>query len=171
MSDFELAMSATLRWEGGLVSLNDGAGLTNFGITLKFLRAIDSSATEKDVKNLTIDDAKQLYLEHFWQPNNYGKINSQKVANKVFDLSVNCGNTMANQFLQKGVNLLDYTPDLKVDGIIGPASIAAINSCHPDALCICLKYNAIAYYAALIAAKSNMSAFKKGWLNRCCSDS
>lgn len=171
MADFRPAFDNTMKWEGGFADLkNDPGGATNFGISLRFLKAINPTATIDNIKNLSVDDAMIIYLDQFWLPNKYGKIDSQKVASKVFDLSVNCGAQMANQFIQKSVNLLDYSPDLVVDGILGSKSIEAINLCHPDALYTCIKYNAIAYYAAIIAKNQNLSGFKKGWLNRCCSD-
>lgn len=171
MADFEDAISLTLKREGGFADLkNDPGGVTNFGISLRFLKALDPKATAVTIKDLTVESAKKIYLNEFWLPNKYGKIDSQKVANKVFDLSVNCGSHMANQFIQKSVNLLNYSDPLIVDGNIGPASIAAINLCHPEALHACIKYNAIGYYIAIIEKNKNLSAFKKGWFNRCCAD-
>jgi lysozyme family protein len=171
VSSFQPAIANSLKWEGGLVKLeNDKGGITNFGISLKFLKSINPNATEQNIKNLTMQDAKLLLYKYFWLPNNYQDIKSQKIASKVFDIAINCGAYMANIFLQSATNLLDYSPPILEDGIIGPKSIAAINLCNQAALYDTLKYNAIAYYIALIVANKTQSVFKEGWLNRCCSD-
>ena len=80
MSSFQPAIANSLKWEGGLVKLeNDKGGITNFGISLKFLKSINPNATEQNIKNLTMQDAKLLLYKYFWLPNNYQDIKSQKI--------------------------------------------------------------------------------------------
>lgn len=173
MASFKVAIAHILKWEGGLARLkNDPGGITNFGISLKFLKSIDNRATVYDIENLKESEAKDLYYQYFWQPNNYEKLESQLIATKVFDLAVNCGATIANQCLQSAVNLVEHPPMplLIADGIIGSKSISVINRSHFDAVYVVMKYNAITYYASLIAANIDLASFKRGWLNRCCDD-
>src|SRR3954465_11988631 len=94
MAEFEPAFAFMLPHEGGESdNPKDSGGYTKFGIA-------QNKHPEVDVKNLTIEGAKEFYSKYFWLPI-YGKIIAQGVANKVFDLAVNMGPKQAHMIVQR----------------------------------------------------------------------
>ncbi len=175
MADFKQAISKVLKNEGGYVdNPNDLGGTTNFGISLRFLQTIDKMATKETIKNLTLEKAEDLYYKYFWLPNKYDKINSQRVANKVFDTAVNMGSTVANKLLQRALNVCirNHNSPFVEDGIIGSITINETNNItgvieHEDRFFI-LVYQLLQKerYASIVANKNNQVIFLKGWLKR-----
>jgi lysozyme family protein len=155
MNYFEQALEAVLAHEGGYVNDPlDSGGETNFGISKR-------SYPHLDIRNLTRDDAKEIYRRDFWEANNFDMIASPKIASKMLDLAVNMGGGRANMILQTAYN--EISPDdLDVDGRLGPKSISAVNE-HPfpDLLLATLKLKAIAYYLSLRSPR-----FLAGWIKR-----
>ncbi len=59
--NFEKAMTFIFKWEGGYVNDgNDPGGETNFGISKR-------AYPNLDIKNLTKDEAKQIYYRDYWE--------------------------------------------------------------------------------------------------------
>lgn len=173
MADFEKAIHYVLGNEGGFVNHpNDPGGSTNFGVSLRFLKASgmdindDGTIDEKDIKALTQETVTSIYKLHFWDPHHYGAINHQDIATKVFDLGVNIGSRTANVFLQRSANYCLGQHLLKVDGVVGKKTIEAVNSCHSDTLMNMLCQEACIYYSALCAKNPDLKVFLKGWLIR-----
>jgi len=60
--DFDRAMDFVLEWEGGFVDHpEDPGGATNFGISSRA-----HNLTYEQVKNLTIEQAKEIYYKEYW---------------------------------------------------------------------------------------------------------
>lgn len=85
MADFEIAVNLVLKHEGGYTAglPNDPGGETNFGITKKFYPALD-------IKNLTVQQAKDIYFKDYWKPFMEQEID-QRLANCALDCAVNQG--------------------------------------------------------------------------------
>ena len=71
--NFQDALQITLRWEGGLVDHPaDPGGLTKWGVSLRFLRAIgvdlngDGTVDGRDIRSLTHEQRDAIYRDHFW---------------------------------------------------------------------------------------------------------
>jgi lysozyme family protein len=165
MSEFDIAIKLTLSHEGGK-EFDKAGGETNFGISLLFLKTLHPKATADDIKNLTIQDAIEIYRKYFWEPNNYVWINSQRIASKVFDLCVNLGQHAANSLLQSAVNTLDPESTINPDGVMGGATLRAINECKEPLLYDEYIKHVTKYYNDLVAINPDLNKFLKGWLNR-----
>ena len=153
MADFAIAIEDTLKNEGGYVwHPSDPGGETNFGISKRTYPNVD-------IKALTKEKAKEIYKRDWWDKYGYGKITSQKVAGKIFDLSVNMGPSRAHRLAQAA--LLRLGENIKVDGVLGPVTIALINGMDEDKLLPEIQEGAADYYTSL-----NKPEFIKGWLNR-----
>lgn len=169
MAKFDLAIPHTLAWEGGLVNHpNDPGGLTNRGITigtfLKFAKPVlGINATEANLINLTIDQAKKIYKVAYWDSITGDVINSQDVANIYFDMRVNAG-TNAVRLMQSSLREMGYL--VTVDSVHGPQTLQAINNAPPVELYTLYKANRIKYYQAIATARPSLQVFLKGWLNR-----
>jgi lysozyme family protein len=152
---FQRAITATLAFEGGYANdPDDPGGETNFGITKR-------TYPHLDIRTLTRDQAADIYHRDWWLRYGYDRISDAALAAKLFDLAVNIGPQRAHALLQKAFNRTAATP-LKVDGILGPASICAVNA-HPDPahLLAELKLLAVEYYLGLEKSK-----FLAGWVRR-----
>jgi lysozyme family protein len=148
---FELAVAETLKWEGGYSSdPNDPGGETRFGISKR-------DHPNEDIKNLTVDRAKQIYRDGYWK-NFYSEIQSQAVATKLFDMGVNIGVGTAVKLLQEALQV-------PVDGSFGPNTLAATNE-HGDAGLDAYKARLVAHYQELVVRNPNLSKFLGGWLRR-----
>ncbi len=184
MSELKLAMPTIFTHEGRYVNNpSDPGGMTNFGISLKFLLQTgdldkdgwldgdvnrDGKLTSEDIRAMKEPDAARLYDLYFWSKQCYGVINDQSVATKVFDFAVNMGSVGANRCLQRAVRAANSSIILLDDGVFGAKTQEAVNMASPIKLLAALKSEAAGYYRS-IKFKGSQD-FLKGWLNRAYSD-
>jgi len=161
MAKFELVIPHTLNFEGGYNNIKeDRGGATNWGITLEtYKERINHNATEEDIKKLTKDEAIKIYKRFYWDFNNLDAVNSQKIANKLFDVGVNCGTKTAIIYCQRILKI-------DVDGFCGVKTINAINSCNETLFLT--KYVELQklHYLDIVKGKPDQEKFLKGWLKR-----
>ena len=153
--NFDHAIKETLENEGGYVNdPDDPGGETKFGISKR-------SYPDLDIKNLTLDDAIDIYQKDFWEKPGYDQIIPKKVAAKVFDLAVNMGPGRAGKLLQQAINET-ATEKLKVDGVVGLRTARAVNNDFlPEYLLARLQLLALGYYVRLRKPK-----YLAGWVKR-----
>lgn len=108
---WDKAIAFVLAYEGGYVNnSSDPGGETNFGISKR-------AYPNLDIKNLTIDQAKQLYHDDYWNAISGDELPGD-LAMAVFDCAVNQGVGMA-------IRLLQISLGVTVDGKIGPQTVKA----------------------------------------------
>ncbi len=165
MASFIPALQFVLRHEGGLEANEfDSAGITKYGISLTFYRShVDSSATADDIKNLSVDDASGLYEKFWWSRAPFCYIDSQKIANRVFDLHVNTYHGIS--MLQQAVNAC-IGGHLVIDDMLGPKTLAIVNALDEDKLYDMLIVIAEHFYNDLVKKNPKDEVFYKGWINR-----
>lgn len=111
---FDEAVEIVLDIEQGYVfDPNDPGGETNWGISKR-------AHPNVDIKNLTRDGAKAIYLNHYWLPLKPLLIPAH-LRLCLFDCAVNQG-------VETSIRLLQSAVGLKPDGIIGPMTLAAADS-------------------------------------------
>lgn len=133
-------------WTGGRVNFGELKG-TKFGIAA-------NTYPDLDIKNLTIDDAKAIYLKDWWEKLGNDEI-SDAIKYQLWDFAINAGMITAKKALQRAVKVVD-------DGVIGPMTIKAVKSMtETDVL---MRFNAqrIRYYTSL----PSWPTYGKGWANR-----
>lgn len=116
--------------EGGYTcNKSDLGGATCWGITEVVARA---NGYYGDMKDLPKDFARQVYKNKYWFDPKFDQIEvlSPRIAEELCDTGVNCGINFAKPLIQDCLNLLnrqevDYK-DIKVDGAIGPGTLAAL---------------------------------------------
>ena len=143
---FDTAFDRLFANEGGYVDdPNDPGGETNWGISKR-------SYPNVDIKNLTRDSAKAIYLRDFWQ-----RIDGlpDLVIFHVFDFAVNSGIETAVRYLQRAVGVAD-------DGHWGPVSIAAAKLLTPTEIILSLTAERLEYMTKL----SNWPSASRGWARR-----
>lgn len=174
---FNEAFTETLKNEGGYNDTQgDAGGATNFGISLRYLKDLyktddwvdlngDGVIDARDIKALTKEEAAKIYYEQFWQRQHCDLIVHKEVAIKLFDMSVNMGIQQSAKLLQRAYNRLGIIK-LVDDGILGPASINAINKAESRHLIVMLRYECVMFYHDLVKRKPEYCKFLKGWTIR-----
>lgn len=158
MSNFETAIKVVLAHEGGYVNSDtDPGGETKYGISKR-------SYPNVDIKNLTVEGAKAIYLKDWWLANKYDLIGNDEVATKIFDTAVNVGAKRAHRFAQQAMNRTGKK--LTEDGILGPQSIATLNGTDSEQFLTAFRSIQSDYYKGLVAAKPSLSVYLRGWLIR-----
>ncbi len=185
MSSFRMALPTVFFHEGRYTNHPaDPGGATDWGISVEFLRKTgdlnhdgfqdgdinhDGRIDIQDIRKLSRENAENLYRMYFWENQGYEKISDQIVATKLFDLAVNMGNRMANRLSQRAIrSAIRIT--LEEDGILGNASIRAINLANPVKLLPALKSEAAGFYRSIRLKNGHHNQFIRGWLNRAYSD-
>lgn len=165
MADFTLSIKKTLPLEGGTSdNKNDNGLITKYGISLRFLRTIKPNATADDIINLTVEDAENLYKEHFWKPIMGDRIKSQALADSIFDMAVNMGVKTSVRLLQRSLLGLGYR--ISVDGIMGLETLSSVNSASEKELLDKVMKVRIGYYARIAELDPSQKIFLKGWTRR-----
>jgi lysozyme family protein len=148
--------------EGGYVdNSHDPGGCTNIGITLTTLREWrhDMGLTCDDVRALTRADARAIYFAKYWNALRCDDL-PPGLDYEVFDFGVNAGVSRSAKTLQ--TLLADRDPSLKVDGVIGPQTIAALAKASPRALVDEFHAARMAFYQSL----PTWGTFGNGWTRR-----
>jgi lysozyme family protein len=156
MASFDLAISKTLQHEGGDTFTNDTTdhgGATKYGIS-------ENAYPELDIRNLTEDQAREIYRRDYWNRIRGDDIQSQIVAETIFDVCVNMGVAGGSKLAQK---TLAIKP---ADGIIGPQSLAVINAADEDLFIAKFALAKIQRYTEICQADSSQKKYLLGWLNR-----
>jgi len=150
MSTFDDAFTALIGNEGGYSNNPaDPGGETMWGITQRVARAHGYTGAMKD---LPLETAKAIAKAQYWDVYSCDKFDP-RVAFQVFDAAYNGGHPAL--WLQKAVGV-------KMDGIIGPVTIAAVNAANP--LEVIMRF--ISYRLSFFTALSTWETFGRGWANR-----
>ncbi len=165
-SVLQAALAYILRNEGGYVNDPDDKGhATNFGITQDDLSEWRKIPCGPDaVKYMTIDEAQDIYWEHYLKPMAIDQLTSQPIALCLSDTGVLYGPGTAIHYAQTACNGYGY--GLGVDGIPGLLTIKALNSVNPELF--------IKDFHALLLTRIDRIAkddptqekFRKGWTAR-----
>lgn len=156
MADFNAAVTKTLIHEGGAKVTDDPddrGGLTKYGISQR-------SYPNVDIRNLTEQQAKDIYKRDYWDKVKGDDIQSQEVAENLFDTAVNMGPRTASRLAQMALSLEP------VDGIIGPNSLKALNARDPETFIAEYTIAKIARYAYICNKNRSQSKYLLGWINR-----
>jgi lysozyme family protein len=157
-SKFLKAFEYLMYHKGGYSNnLKDAGGETKFGISKR-------SYPHLDIKNLTQNQARQIYFVDFWMKSKCEDITDENIAIKLFDLAVHAGIPQAIKLIQRALRAAGA--HVAEDGIIGPATLAAINKSDPTDLLAALKSEAAGYYRLIASANPSQKRFIEGWLSR-----
>jgi lysozyme family protein len=162
MSDFSAAVEYTLAVEGGFVNNPlDKGGATNFGITASELsRYLGREVTVDEVQNLPRQTAISVYEKFYWTPLRLGEVQSQMIATAIFDIGVNRGQMAAGRYAQAAAGLK------VIDGIIGGATIAALNSTDEKKFIVKFLHSVKTGYVNICKSNESQLEFLDGWLER-----
>lgn len=122
-----------IKREGGYVNNPaDRGGATRYGITEAVAR---QNGYNGQMKNFPDYLAREIYRKQYWISPRFNQVNeiSPLIAEELLDTGVNCGTGFAKPTLQRALNLLNNQgkggwPDLAVDGVYGPVTLAALKT-------------------------------------------
>lgn len=181
MGDFNAAVQFVMRNEGGLEeSKNDPGGITNFGISLRFLKSLapetlknigfspdPQTINRKNIEQLTPIEAQQIYKQEFWQHAPFEKINDQTICNYLFDAVVNMGISPGIKCIQRAIwSAAKQKGIIMDDGILGDKTIELINQFEASILCAAMRSERAGEYRIIAEKNLNSKEFLEGWLNR-----
>lgn len=147
MVSFDEAFDRLIGHEGGYVNNPaDPGGETNWGISKR-------QYPQLDIKNLTRDDAKQIYRRDYWEP--VGKFLDSAVTFQVFDASVNHGISNAIRMLQRAIGVAD-------DGYFGSVSLDVYNKMEKNDVLLRFLAERLDYFTKL----TTFDKFGRGWSRR-----
>jgi len=151
---FKRCVDKILNNEGGYVhDPDDPGGETNMGISKR-------SYPDVDIKNLTVEQAEQIYYIDFWQPHHFDEFMDNEFALQVFDMTVNSGRT--------GIKILQKLVGVFPDGVIGNITLRAVREkiIKDVKLTELYKLKRIEYYYELCEKKSVFRKYFYGWIHR-----
>jgi lysozyme family protein len=147
MSDFPRAFQIILDHEGGYVDHpDDPGGETNFGISKR-------SYPQLDIKNLTKKDAADIYRRDFWGACRCDEIN--------WPLNLYLFDSAVNQGVGTAITILQRALGVRLDGVIGPETLAAANAARDSIGSDFMTERALTY-----TRLSSFGVFGRGWLRR-----
>ena len=173
MADFDELVKTILTFEGGYVDHpRDPGGATNFGISLNFMLLTkdldlfdinkDGKIDKEDVKLLTEEIAIKAYKKYFWDAYKLDMFHT-RISLILFDMYVNHRPNDVNRMLQRSLN--DIGHNLKVDGLVGPATRNAINSSNVNDLSEALLKERERFYNTIVRNNPSQKVFLNGWIN------
>lgn len=167
---FIKAVDIVLDHEGGYNNIpEDKGGATKYGISLRFLKnnqiEIDGHRVidYRDVQQLDKSRAIEIYYEYFWNPV-YEQL-PERLAIKIFNISVNAGHNPSHKLLQEALNLHSHI-SISEDGNIGPITLGAIGRVDITALLPLVCLVQLAFYTDIIMKDASQKIFYRGWKNR-----
>jgi len=172
---YDQAFEDLMKNEGGYVNHPaDPGGETKYGICKRYNPDID-------IKNVTLEFAKQFYYEKFWLPM-YEKIKDRRIAFKLFDISVNIGKNrlrdLVNETLLDAVCYPDQEAVQELEKVVRAYEededveqwedyvVNKINSTDSDLFLSMFKSKLINYYCERIYDNNKLHVFRHGWIKR-----
>jgi lysozyme family protein len=148
--NFDQAFTLLLGNEGGYVNNpNDPGGETMWGITKSVAVANGYVGAMKDLPQAT---ARAIAKKVYWDPYALDNI-PFAIAFQVFDTAYNGG---------KPVQWLQQSLGVPADGVMGPATLAAVNKANAWQVVARFSAYRLKYYTGL----TTWSTFGKGWTTR-----
>lgn len=150
MDMFKKGVDFTFRWEGIYSNdKDDPGGPTKYGITLATLQDAGKDLNQdgivdiEDIKQLTLEDSKQIYKERYWDAMGCDQLVEKgdwPMALVAFDTAVNCGVSRTTRWLREVQDK-------------GQTYISLLNF-------------RVIHYLNLINKRPVMAKYKNGWMNR-----
>lgn len=185
MAQIDKYIPILLRWEAGIIMKDnetlehafvrakkkgwsndpkDNGGATMVGVTIGTYRSYcrykgKTTPSITDLKNITYKEWRDIVHTMFWSKWKADLIEDQSVANMVVDWVWASGQGIGIKRVQK---ILGIT----ADGIVGPKTIAAVNSANSSDLFTKI-YNArAAHFNSIVKNNPSQKKWLNGWMNR-----
>lgn len=165
---FQTLANRLLVFEGGLVDdPNDPGGLTNHGVSIRFLadlhnKPVDDPELRQTLRNMTVTRAQVLFETVFWRATNINML-PVGIDWSVFDMAINAGPVRAIKLLQQSMNTFFVDGySLVEDGIIGSLTESEVIGFDQKSLIEEYAVKRLYFYNNLVT----FPIFGKGWTTR-----
>ena len=184
MAKFSEAYKKTMGHEGGYVNdPTDAGGETYKGISRVYNPGWDGWIVIDTAKghpnfprsldnNMALqEDVHAFYKDRYWDVNRLDSF-PQRTAEEMFDTGVNMGVKRAARFLQTALNYLNRNgklyAELTVDGLIGPASLNALQAVRSDEDVLLAMLNTLQgqHYMNYMDKNPSQKKYARGWFRR-----
>ena len=165
---FARAHAFVAKFEGGFVNHpSDPGGATNYGVSLRFLKAQglavgdtdgDGDIDTDDIRALTPETAADILKRNFWDPLKLDNL-PDDLALVLYDTAVNMGPGTAKRLAQKALCV-------EVDGKWGPKTWAAFIRSDSRRIALAVIRLRHGSYTALVSNNRRLEAFYGGWMRR-----
>lgn len=166
MADLTKAFELTIQHEGGFQKDPDDSGNWTGGEIgvgeLKGTKWGISAAQypHLDIESLTPAQAAELYRDSYWKQG-YSQIDSQAVANKLFDMGILFGVGTAVKILQ--ITLTPSFNDIAADGVFGNHTLNAVNQSEEHSLLQAYKTSLVSHILKIAALHPEKKKYVAGW--------
>ena len=159
MAKAEILKPFILSWEGGFANVaGDRGGATNKGVTIATFRSVfGQNKTVNDLKNITDEQWMTIFKKYFWNKWKADEIKTQAIANLLVDWVWASG--------AYGIKLPQKVLGVKIDGIVGEKTIAAINNYQNQQELFNKLWKERKDFFERIG-RGTQAKFLAGWLNR-----
>jgi lysozyme family protein len=164
MAEIKKLSPIVAKWEAGFVNdSTDKGGATNMGITIGTWRQIGYDKTGdgiidiQDIRALDEHDFSAV-LKIYWNRWQANRLINQSVANILVDWVFTSG--------AWGIKIPQRILGLKEDGIVGPATLKAVNSANQKELFEKIFNVRKKFFIDIVRNNPSQKRFIKGWLNR-----
>ena len=160
MASYKKLKPIVLKWEGGYAGNIDGMICTMKGVTLAtFRKYFGKSKTCKDLRNISDAQWDTIFIQGFWNRWSGDAIKSQSIANLLVDWVWASG--------IYGIKYAQSVLGVKVDGIVGLKTLAAINY-YPNKRELFYKLwnRRKKHFDDIVRQRPSSKVFYKGWINR-----
>ena len=166
MANFDLAFKYTASNEGFFSNHSkDRGGATMVGITQVTLsRWRKRPVSIAEVKDLSIEEAKNIYKAWYWDVNALDYVDVQGMATCIYDIGVVRGVRRGAQYAQRVCNTLGS--QLYVDGHVGSKTLKALNATNSEAFIRSFSAMAAQGFRNIVTKNPSQRVFAKGWNNR-----
>lgn len=175
-ADFKPFFNHTIKVEGKSFTkiAFDKGNETKFGVTISTFKLFcnqpevpiycdknnDKKVDWKDLALTPIGDVKPIYKRFYWDKLHADKIENQAIAEFLVDFIVNSGGSVNN------IKRIQRIVGVSQDGIMGMATIKAINRQSPKLLFDKLFVFRKDFYDSICKNDKSQLKFSKGWHNR-----
>lgn len=160
MTPFEVVLQRLYKLEGFESNdKNDPGGETYKGISRTYnpdwcgWQYVDAKDYAK------ADICVRDFYKSLWLKLNCDKLDNFEIAFFVFQIAVNVGTTTAVKIAQK-------VAGVEPDGVLGKATVNAINSMFPDKFLTIMKGEVACFYIKLADSKPQLKIYLYGWLSK-----
>ena len=165
-TDVEQILKGVLNREGWptyAVHPNDRGGPTKGGITLRTLESWrQRRCTRAELQRLTEDEALAILSRRYAEANGIQRVADLGLRTQLIDDAVLSGPFIAVKDLQAAL-------DVVVDGIIGPKTLAAIDTAGSHAVGLRLAVERSMRLCRHVVKNPDQAVFLVGWMKRCLS--
>tara|TARA_R110002020_G_scaffold156437_2_gene338546 strand:+ start:2076 stop:2678 length:603 start_codon:yes stop_codon:yes gene_type:complete len=166
-TQFNEIIKEVLRAEGGYVhDPDDKGGATNYGVTQQsFSDFLGREATIEEIKNMSIEDAKECYKKDFWIPSKIDRL-PDNLKHIYFDMVVNMGRKNAGKIIQQSVNTKKGSTVLEVDGIVGSGTLSHVSDLTLQDVLVerAMFFANNCFDGSRFAKRTRQNKFLRGWI-------